>query len=207
MRGKRWQGRLTLTAMVAVLAAGCDRADRAQADSVVERAGEAVGAAVDTVSNRIRGREYSNTEMLGFINRYNDAEIEMAALAGPKATDAEVKAFATRIAADHKALKAAVATAAASLNLTPAAPDDDEDLAEDHMKGMQELRDQARGREFDEKFLEHEIRMHRKALDEIKDALDANRNPEIRALLEQARAGTQAHLTAAEDLEKKFGTS
>jgi hypothetical protein len=42
-------------------------------------------------------------------------------------------------------------------------------------------------------------------LDEVEDALQRNRNPEIRPLLEKVRDGIRAHLSRAEELEKKFG--
>jgi hypothetical protein len=46
--------------------------------------------------------------------------------------------------------------------------------------------------------------MHKKVLDEVDDALGRSRSPEIRPLLEKARTGLQAHLTAAQDVETKF---
>ena len=199
------QLQLAWVVVLAVAATGCTSQDRAAGDSVVERAGETVGSAVDTMAGRIAGREYTNTELLGFINAYNDAEIEIGKMVQPKATNAEVKAFAQRIVNEHTALKSAVSKLATSLTLTPAAPENDEDLQKDHQEAMRQLGEQARGKDFDEKFLEHEIMMHKKILDEIEDALGRNKNEEIRPVLEQARAGIKAHLTAAEELEKKFG--
>jgi len=68
---------------------------------------------------------------------------------------------------------------------------------------MQELNGKESGRPFDEAYLEHEIRMHKAVLDEIEDTLGRNRNPELKAVLEKAREGIKAHLTRAEELEKK----
>jgi putative membrane protein len=205
---RRFSGSTVLVAIGAAgLLAGCDAGDRATVDSGLTKAVEAIAEATDSAAGRIVGREYSNTELLGFINAMNDAEIEMGEMARPKATDAEVRAFAQRIVADHRALKTEVATTAQGLTLTPSAPDDDDDLREDHEEGMRDLRARAQGKEFDEAFVEHEIRMHRKALGQIEDALEDNRNSEIRPLLEKARSGIRAHLQTAEELEKKFGTA
>jgi putative membrane protein len=126
-------------------------------------------------------------------------------MAQTKATDPQVRAFARRIVGEHQALKTEVTNTAKQGNITPAMPDDDEDLTKDHQDGMRDLNGKAKGKEFDEAFLEHEIKMHKKVLDEVDDALGRNRNPEIRPLLEKARTGLSAHLKAAEDLEKKFG--
>lgn len=201
-------GRLALAAALAVFGA-CDRGDRADVDTALGRAGDTLGArtgaVVDTVAGRVAGREYSNAELSGFLNAYNDAEVEVGRLASEKATDAQVRSFAQRIVTEHRALKTEVTNTAQRLNLTPAAPEDDEDLREDHQEGMRDLRDKARGREWDEAFLEHEIAMHKKVLDEVEDALGRNRNQELRTLLERARTGLQAHLRAAEELERKFG--
>ena len=197
-------------ALIALLGA-CNRGDReraaAEADTAAGRAGEAVGAAADTVASRAAGREYTNGELVGFINAYNDAEVEAGQMAQTKATDSQVRDFARRVVGEHQALKTEVTNTAQRLNLTPVMPKADEDLLEDHREGMRDLNGKAKGKEFDEAFLEHEIAMHKKVIDEIEDTLGRNRNQEIRPLLEKARAGLRAHLTRAEELEKKFGAA
>jgi predicted outer membrane protein len=79
-------------------------------------------------------------------------------------------------------------------------------VTERHQEGMQALNAKERGKPFDEAFLEHEIRMHKAVLDEIEDSLGRNRNPELKPLLEKARDGIKAHLTRAEELEKKVSS-
>jgi putative membrane protein len=192
---------LAATIVTAVLLGACDRADRATVDTALGAAGDTISA----VAGRVTGAEYSNAELLGFVNAYNDAEIEIGQMAQPKATDAQVRDFARRIVDEHRALKTEVTSAAQGLSLTPTMPAADEGLRSDHAEGMRDLTARTRGRQFDEAFLEHEIKMHKKVLDEVEDALQRNRNPEIRPLLEKARDGLRAHLTTAEELEKKFG--
>jgi putative membrane protein len=198
--------RLRALAIVATAAllGGCDRGDRETAIAEMDTALDTARARLDTAVGRL-GREYSEAELTGFVNAFNDAEVEVGQLGTSMATDAQVKAFASQIVRDHRALKADVNRAAQQLNLTPTVPDDDENLAEDHQAGMRDLRAKAKGAEFDEAFLEHEIRMHRKVLDEVRDALGRTQSAELRTLLEKARDGIQGHLTRAEELEKKFG--
>lgn len=184
----------------------CSRGDRADVDTALTQAVDAIGAVSDSAAGRLAGREYTNAELAGFLHTYNTAEVEIGQMAQTKATDAGVRAFAQRIIADHRALEAEVTKASQGLNVTPAIGADIEDLTEDHQKGMQDLNGMAKGREFDEAFLEHEIKMHKKVIDEVEDALGRNRNPELRPLLEKARDGLKSHLTTAEELEKKFGT-
>jgi putative membrane protein len=194
---------LAIVSMAALLG-GCDRGQRDTAIAEMDTALDTARARLDTAVGRL-GREYSEAELTGFVNAFNDAEVEVGQLGTSMATDAQVKAFASQIVRDHRALKADVNRAAQQLNLTPTVPEDDENLAEDHQAGMRDLRAKAKGAEFDEAFLEHEIRMHRKVLDEVRDALGRTQSPELRTLLEKARDGIQGHLTRAEELEKKFG--
>jgi putative membrane protein len=200
------KGQLRILAIVATAAwlGACDRGDRETAMAEMDSALDTARARLDTAVGRV-GREYSDAELTGFVNAFNDAEVEVGQLAATKATDAEVKALASQIVRDHRALKADINRTVQQLNITATVPEDDEDLAEDHQAGMRDLQAKAKGAEFDEAFLEHEIRMHRKVLDEVKDAIGRSQSADMRTLLEKARDGIQAHLTRAEELEKKFG--
>ena len=189
-----------------LVVAACERSDRAEVDTALANAVEAIGAATDSAAGRLAGREYTNAEFAAFINVYNDAEIEMGQMAQTKATDPEVRAFARELVTQHRALKTDVTNTATQIGVSPAIAADDEALTEEHQEGVKDLSDRARGAEFDEAFLEHEIDMHKRVLDAIEDALDDNRNAELQPLLVKARDGIRAHLTKAEALEKKFGT-
>jgi putative membrane protein len=182
----------------------CDRGDRETAMAEIDTALDTARARLDTAVGRL-GREYTDAEITGFVNAFNDAEVEVGQLAMSKATDAEVKRFASTIVRDHQELKGNVNRTAQQLNLNPTVPEDDEGLRKDHQDGLSNLRAKASGAEFDEAFVEHEIRMHRKVLDEVRDALGRTQKPELRTLLEKARTGLEGHLTKAEELEKKFG--
>jgi putative membrane protein len=193
-------------ACAAVLVGACNRADRAEVDTALGQATQAVTTAVDSVAGRVGGQEYTNAELVGFVNAYNDAEVEVGQLAQTKATDTQVRDFARRIASEHRALKTEVTNAAQRLNIAPTMPTADENLPEDHQAGMRDLAALAKGRDFDRAFVKHEVKMHKKVLDEVEDALRRNRNQEIRPVLEKARDGIRAHLTTAEELERKLGT-
>jgi putative membrane protein len=213
MKDRTWEdqmnrnGQLRALAILAVAAmlGACNRGDRETAMAEMDSAFDTAKARVDTAVGRLGGREYSDAELTGFVNTFNDAEVEVGQLATTKATDAQVKAFASTIVRDHRALKTDVNRTVQQLNLTPTVPDDDENLSEDHQTAMRDLRAKAKGAEWDEAFLEHEIRMHRKVLDEVKDAIGRSQSADMRTLLEKARDGIQGHLTTAEELEKKFG--
>jgi len=214
-------GRLLRAALAATIVAAlgaCTSGDRDRAAAEVDtagarigeaagRVGERVGATFDSLGGRIGGREYTNAELVGFINGYNSAEIEIGGLARTKATDPEVRQFAQRIITEHRALLNEASSTARRLNIVPVMPAADEGIQSGHREAMRDFNARAKGKEFDQAFVEHEIQMHRNVLDEIEDALEGKRNEEIRPLLERARDGVRGHLTTAEALEKKFGAT
>jgi putative membrane protein len=149
--------------------------------------------------------EYSGGELLGLLNMVSDGDIEAGTLAQTKATDAQVKRLAAQFASDHQAMKGEIAALSTKLGIAPVTPKDDEDLSEDHKKAMADLGSKSVGREWDEAYLEHEIKVHKEAIDEIGEAVEKEQNPEMKALLTKALTGLRGHRQAAEELEKKFG--
>jgi putative membrane protein len=171
------------------------------------------GAAVDTIAGEVDSvvratvNEYTEPELLGLLNEGERGYVEASEFAQTRATDPEVKAFARLIISNHKPLTADISSTAKTLNVKPVLPRNDEDVVEDRVEGMTSLRAKPVGKEFDEAYLEYEIRMHRKILDEVNDALGRNQRAEIRALLEKLRTSLQNELQRAEELEKKFGVA
>jgi putative membrane protein len=182
--------------IVSSVTTACER----QPDAAVDTA---VGA-VDSVA-RATVNEYTEPELLGLLNEGERGYVEASQFAQTRATDPEVKAFARQIISNHKPLTADISSTAKTLNVTPVIPTNDEDVVEDRVEGMTQLRAKPVGKEFDEAYLEYEIRMHKKILDEVNDALGRNQRAEIRTLLEKLRTSLQSDLQRAEELEKKFG--
>jgi putative membrane protein len=160
-------------------------------------------AAVVTDTTAVGGNveAYSDANAVAFIQTVNTGEIEAAALAKTKATDAEIKAFARQVATDHTAMKNEVAEAAQRLGLPTTATD--ENVLEDHQEDMRELNEAKAGNEFDDKFIDEQVEAHKNALDKIEDAIEKTQNAEFRALLEKARGAIDGHLKRAEALDKK----
>lgn len=192
--------RAPLLILATTLIASCDRADRAAVDT----AAGSVASRIDSAVTAAR-REYTDAELLGLLNRFNAAEVELGNVAATKATDADVQAFARRVAADHKTLAADIDALAEKLSLTPTVPRNDEGIPDAHSRAMSELNAKPKGKEFDETYLERQISLHRKILDEVNDALGRTQNADMRILLEKAHTRLLANVTAAEELEKKFG--
>lgn len=195
---------LSIVAIAAMISA-CDRGDRETAMAELDTALDTARARMESAAGALGSREYSDTEVLGLVRALDDTEIEIGRLGMSLATDPQVKSFATRIVREHRELKAATDSVAYQLELDPVLPEDDEDLIDDHRAAMRDLRTKAQGDEFDEAFLEHQIAMHRKLLDEVRLAAERSQDPTLRALLAKTRDGMAEHLSAAEGLEKRFG--
>jgi putative membrane protein len=161
-------------------------------------------AAVVTDTTAVGGtvEEYSDANIVAFLQTVNTGEIEAAALAKTKATNAELKAFAQQIENDHTALKNEVADAAQRLGLSATGTDDD--VLEEHQEDMKELQEAAAGKEFDDAYINDQVEAHKDALDKLDDAIERTQNAEFRSLLEKARAAINGHLQQAQQLDEKI---
>jgi putative membrane protein len=92
---------------------------------------------------------------------------------------------------------------AKKLRVTPTPPRDDWS-AEAHAKAVGSLRAKT-GPDFDRAFLQHEAAFHKSVIDAVKNTLlPAIRNEELRALVVKVAPAFQAHMVAAQNLEKKL---
>src|SRR5688500_16896074 len=121
------------TLAIAALLAACGP----KGDAYVDTAGGALAAPDSTLA--APRAEYTPAELLGLINAGQSAYTEASVLAATKATDAEVKAFAKSIVDANRADTTAIGTAAKALAVTPTLPENDEDVADDHRKGVADL--------------------------------------------------------------------
>lgn len=99
--------KLSAILLASSLAAACERQPGATIDTIAGDVDSALRATI---------REYTDAELLGLLDAGEIAYVEASQLAVERATDAEVKAFATRLINEHKALAADVASAAKTLN-------------------------------------------------------------------------------------------
>lgn len=134
----------------------------------------------------------------------NTADIETGALAAERGQSKEVRDFGAMLVRDHKAVRQAGRDLAAKLGVTPTPPAGDQS-AKDHAAAMKQLRG-LHGAEFDHAFLRHEVAFHKAVIDAINSTLlPAIQNAELKALVVKVAPAFQAHMLAADDLDKKIG--
>jgi putative membrane protein len=163
--------------------------------------GDTAAVVTDTTAMGGSVEAYSDANAVAFLQTVNTGEVEAGALAKTKATDVEIKAFARQMETDHTAMKNEVADAAGRLGLSATATDND--LLENHQQVMRELNEANAGKDFDDKYIDEQVKAHRNALDELDEAIEKTQNAEFRALLQKARGSVEGHLRRAEELDKK----
>jgi putative membrane protein len=133
----------------------------------------------------------------------NTADIETGRLAAERGRAKAVRDYGAMIASDHDALRQLGRDLAKKLGVTPTPPADDTD-AKAHTEAMDLLRG-VRGVEFDRAFLKHEVAFHQGVIDAIETSLlPAIQNEELRALVVKVVPALQAHMIAAQNLEKEL---
>ena len=144
--------------------------------------------------------------IVAILDAANTAEIDLADLAARTAKAASVREFAQRVATEHRALQQKTRDLAAQLKITPALPPGRPDHGRP-ARGPRQPPDPDRGRlrpglsgpggessSGDDRCGEGRL-------------LPAAGSPELKALLEQAAAGMEGHLSAAKDLQKQVGNT
>ena len=133
----------------------------------------------------------------------NTADIETGLLAAERGHSKEVRAFGEMLARDHKQVRQTGRDLATKLGVTPTPPKDDAG-AKAHAQAMASLRAKT-GPDFDRAFLQHEAAFHKSVIDAVNSTLlPAIRNEELRALVVKVAPAFEAHMLAAQGLEKQL---
>jgi putative membrane protein len=133
----------------------------------------------------------------------NTADVETGRLAAERGHTKEVREYGAMIARDHETVRQQGRDLAHKLGVTPTPPANDAS-AKAHTQAMKKLRAK-RGASFDRAFLRHEATFHKTVIEAIQTTLlPAIRNEDLKALVVKVAPAFQAHMLAAEHLEKKL---
>jgi putative membrane protein len=138
------------------------------------------------------------------IGTANASEIVSSKLAQTKATNASVKAFANDMVKDHTAMQKDADKLATALNVTPRAGDETKDLSDDAKEAMEDLTGEKAGKDWDKKYVDAQVDMHQKTLDNLQNFQGQSSNAELKTLITKAIPKVQTHLQRAKDLQGKL---
>ena len=134
---------------------------------------------------------------------FDAADIETGSLAAEQGGSKEVRDFGAMLARDHKTVRQQGRDLATRLHVTPTPPANDQS-AVDHAAAMKRLRG-LHGAEFDHAFLQHEVAFHKAVIDAVTSTLlPAIQNAELKDLVVKVAPAFQAHMLAADNLDKKL---
>src|SRR5689334_3255292 len=136
----------------------------------------------------------------------NTADIETGTLAKERGSSKEVRDFGAMLANDHRMVRQQGRELAAKLGVTPTPPKPDQG-ARDHAAAMKRLSG-LHGTAFDKAFLEQEVAFHKAVIDAVTTTLlPAIQNAELKDLVVKVAPAFQAHMMAAEAMEKKLASN
>ncbi len=133
----------------------------------------------------------------------NTADIETGQLASERGSTKEVRDFGAMLVRDHKQVRQQGRDLAKKLGVTPTPPKGDQSAA-DHAAAMKKL-SALHGAAFDHAFLQHEVAFHKGVIDAVTTTLlPAIQNAELKKLVVTVAPAFQAHMMAADNLDKKL---
>jgi putative membrane protein len=147
-----------------------------------------------------------DSNIVALLDEANMADSAAGAVALKKATNPDVKAFAKLMMAEHHALRVAGQELAKQLGVTPKLPERDP-LAGYLRNESDALKKTAKGAEFDQTYIDHEVSIHQALLDFANQARVTTQTAELRALIEKAVPVIKKHLDQAQEIQKKLGAT
>ena len=134
----------------------------------------------------------------------NQVDIDAGRLAQERGTNAEVKAFATRMITDHEGVNKSATALVTKLKVTPQDNETSKGLKAGGDKNLATLKT-LKGAAFDQAYIDHEAVYHQQVLDAMDKTLIPNaKNEELRALLVKVRPAFVAHLEHAKKIQSSL---
>lgn len=178
------------------------RRTAATAIGIVALAGMAL-APVQGSAQQAKAAGPDDPTIVAIFDAANTADIETGKLAAERGASKEVRDFGAMLARDHEAVRTMGRDLAKKLGVTPTPPKDGAS-AKAHDAAMKRLGG-LEGAAFDRAFLRHEVAFHKAVIEAIQTTLmPAIDNAELRTLVEKVAPAFQAHMVAAQELEKKI---
>ena len=195
--------RIALVAITMGAIAACAKKEETAADTT---SAANTMAATDTggvSSTTAQPAGLTDANIVAILDAANMSDSTWGAIAATKGTSADVRNFGKTMMRDHHALRKAGQDLAKKLGVTSQPPADDNSQA-DLQKNIDMLNSTAKGKDFDKAYIDHEVDYHKQVLETATKAMAAAQNTELKNLIQQAAPTIQAHLNAAETIQKKM---
>ena len=152
----------------------------------------------------VRAQKLDDATIVAIFDAANTADVETASLAARHSRNKEVRDLGAMFVRDHGTVRQQGRDLAKKLGVTPTPPANDQS-GKDHATAMS-LLSAKQGAEFDRAFMAHEVAYHAAVIEAVtKTLLPAISNAELKAFVIKIAPAFQAHLLAAQHLQKKIG--
>lgn len=146
----------------------------------------------------------SDADIAHILVTANTIDIENGKLAKRRTENAAVQTFAERMIDDHTALNTQAEQLATRLDLTPTDNATSQALMKEHQANTEMLKN-LEGAAFDKAYIDQEVSLHAKLVDQVDRVLLPNaKNPELKSLVEGARPVIAAHLEHAKQVQQQL---
>ena len=143
----------------------------------------------------------NDAQIASIVVTANQVDIDAGKLAESASANADVKAFATRMIADHTGVNKSAVDLVTKLKVTPEDNATSQSLKSGGDKNLANLKP-LKGTAFDKAYIDHEVVYHEQVIDAIDKTLIPNaKNEELKALLIKVRPAFIAHLDHAKQLQ------
>jgi putative membrane protein len=144
--------------------------------------------------------------VLSEINVANTTEIQLSTLASKKASSAQVKQVAKKLAADHAKNRQQVQALAQKLDVKLTPTQGGSLSAADSAAMPADLQGKS-GAAFDKAFVQHEIEDHQTNIDRIQNQiLPSIQNEDVKSYLQKTVSEMQNHLSSLKQVQQQLGT-
>jgi putative membrane protein len=171
------------------------------------RMDSAAGTVVDEEA-WIRDSMRTDATIMGVLHEANKAEIDASQLAKSRASDTEVKTFASQMIDDHKRLDERADSLLDALDINRAnLPDAIEDAHERDLDSLKKVDNDTStmASSFDRAFIGQQVRAHRHVLELVDMAIQRAERAEVKnALQNEVRPSVASHLQRAEAIQKRI---
>jgi putative membrane protein len=145
----------------------------------------------------------SDANVVALLNTIDASELEAAQLAKQKAQSPEVRSYASRLVNEHTDMMEKNRQVASRINVEPQNPALASSLKSTHQDTMEELR-QKSGRDFDQRYIDYQIKMHEQAVQLVEKTADSSENSRLKQHLMQTRPDLQSHLSEAKTIQRQL---
>jgi putative membrane protein len=208
--GNPWQmettGRPTLAiTLILALAAGACQGRTGNAGGTETAARDTTTSAPQTTATPATAPKggLSDETILGMLDGASKIDSFAGTLASKKATDPEVKAYASMMMKDHHELRVSGEELAKKLGVTPKPPEKDPiaGYANAEIAALQKAK---KGEDFDKTYIDNEVSVHQAVLDAANMARVSTSTAELKELIQNAIPIFQGHLAQAQAIQKRL---